>query len=100
MLKLNAEFDPLLKPSDEVEEEAFGYVREGLADGRGVVLVAEFDGNVAGIPHARIVYSRSYAPRLLGHVDKFYVVPGFRRKEVGSVLLSRVEEELRRKALR
>lgn len=97
MIKLNAEFDPLLSVEEESEGEVLSFVKEGLRDPKALFLVAELGGSVAGVLRAGMVDRRFYAPRTVGQIDNIYVMPEFRRKEVGSVLLARADEELRKR---
>ena len=97
MLKLNEEFDPLLKVSAGARDEAEDLVRESLGDPRSLLLVADLDGRTAGALRAEILSRKFYEPKTVGQIDDVYVMPEFRRKEVGSMLLSKADEELRKR---
>ena len=93
--RLNNEFDPLLKPIDNLEEEVEEYVRELLSDSRSLVLVVDVGGKVEGVLTSRIIDRRFYEPRLVGQISDIYVMPEYRRLGVGSTLISHAERELK-----
>jgi ribosomal protein S18 acetylase RimI-like enzyme len=93
--RLNGEFDPLLKPVGNLEEEVAKYVKELLSDPRSLVLVVDVNGRVEGVLTSRIIDRRFYEPRLVGQISDIYVMPEYRRYGVGSKLISQAEKELR-----
>jgi ribosomal protein S18 acetylase RimI-like enzyme len=97
MLKLNAEFDPLLKVDADAEREVLELITKNVGDPKFLLLVARLDNRPAGVLRAEILSRRFYSPKVVGQIDEIYVMPEFRRKEVGSMLLSKADEELRRR---
>ncbi len=97
MLKLNEEFDPLLKVSSSAGAEAEQLIRSCLDDPKYLVLVALLDGRPAGALRAEMLSRRFYEPSVVGQIDDIYVMPEFRRREVGSMLLSKADEELHKR---
>jgi ribosomal protein S18 acetylase RimI-like enzyme len=99
--RLNEEFDPLLKVRDDAEGQAKEVVRTQLADPKAVVLVAEGSGadreKVVGFVRAVVRERPFYTPEREGVIVDIYLLPLYRRKGVGEVLLSEVSNALKAK---
>jgi Predicted acetyltransferase len=97
--KLNEEFDPLLKVSEEASEDAEKTCREALETRKEsyVVLVAEDKGRIIGVIMAELRRRPFYEPRVSGVITDFYVMPEHRRKKLGENLVRKASEELKKK---
>src|SRR5579875_2755047 len=75
--KLNEEFDPLLKVSDDASVDAEKTCREALETRKDsyVVLVAEDKGRIIGVIIAELRRRPFYEPRVSGVITDFYVMP-------------------------
>lgn len=93
--RLNGEFDPLLRPIDNLEEEVGKYLRELVSDPRSLVLVIELGGRIGGVLTSRVVDRRFYEPRLVGQISDVYVMPEYRRRGLGAALIQHAEKELK-----
>jgi len=97
--RLNEEFDPLLKVSEDAESDARKLCEEALGSKREdyVVLVAEEKGKIIGVIMAVLRQRAFYEPRVSGVITDFYVMPEYRRKRLGETLVRRATEELKKK---
>jgi ribosomal protein S18 acetylase RimI-like enzyme len=95
--RLNGEFDPLLKTTDSLEEEARRVVENASSTPDSIVLVAVDDSKVVGIVKAEIKDRTFYEPRKEGAIDEFYILPEYRRGSLGRDLLSTMTERLKSK---
>lgn len=93
--KLNEEFDSMLKVGEWADKSSRDQMEKALKDS--VVLVAEEDGRIAGFIKAVVKDRIFYKPRKEGFIAEFYVMPEYRRKNVGDALLKACEKELRKK---
>jgi ribosomal protein S18 acetylase RimI-like enzyme len=96
--RLNGEFDPLLKTSDKLDEDALKTVKKALTNEASVVLVAAAGGKVVGIMKADIKDRTYYEPRMEGAIIEFYILPEYRRGSMGKDLLANMTERLKKKA--
>ena len=62
-----------------------------------VILVAVEQGKVVGLVKADLKDRVFYEPRKEGAIVEFYILPEFRRGNLGSELLSEVSESLKKK---
>ncbi len=95
--RLNGEFDPLLTPVDDLEEEVKKYLQNTMKDPNYVVLVLEAGGKVEGVLVARLVDRCFYKPRLVGQISDVYLMPEYRRRGLGLRLIEEAEKVLRSK---
>ncbi|MGI0091752.1 MAG: GNAT family N-acetyltransferase [Nitrososphaerales archaeon] len=95
--KLNGEFDPLLKTSDGVDQESTKAIKQAMMGSSSIVLVAVAKGKVAGVVKADIIDRIFYEPRKAGAIVEFYILPEFRRGNLGKDLLSAISEQLKKK---
>jgi len=93
--RLNGEFDALLSPADDLEEQAQRYVKEALSDKSRLVLVAEKEGRPVGVLIGEVRRRAFYKPRTEGVISDFYVLPEFRRTGVGARLLAEAAKRFR-----
>ena len=95
--KLNGEFDPLLKTTTTLEEASTDSINQAMSADNSVILVAVEQGKVVGLVKADLTDRVFYEPRKEGAIVEFYILPEFRRGNLGSELLSAVSESLRKK---
>jgi ribosomal protein S18 acetylase RimI-like enzyme len=95
--KLNGEFDPLLKTSDRVEDYTLKAIKTAMNSKDSVVLVALNDGKVVGVVKADLKDRVFYEPRKEGAIVEFYILPEFRRTNLGKHILDSVMAELKKK---
>jgi len=95
--RLNGEFDPLLKTSTKLEEDALKTVKKAIANEDSVVLVASAGGRVVGVVKADLKDRIYYEPRMEGAIVEFYILPEYRRGSLGKDLLTHITERLKKK---
>jgi ribosomal protein S18 acetylase RimI-like enzyme len=95
--KLNGEFDPLLKNSAEVEEESLRTLDDAISGKRSVVLVALSGSKVIGVVRADLRDRFFYEPRKEGAIIEFYILPEFRRGDLGRELFQTVVTQLQKR---
>ena len=96
--RLNGEFDPLLKTSEELDEEALKSTKKAMSNEDSILLVASSEGKkIVGVVKADIRDRTYYEPRMEGAIVEFYILPEFRRGNLGKDLLSSVSEALKNK---
>jgi len=93
--RLNGEFDPLLKSTDGLEEEAKRIVERASSNSDSLVLIALAGSKVVGVVKAEIKDRLFYEPRKEGAIDEFYILPEYRRGSLGRDLLSSVTDKLK-----
>ncbi len=95
--KLNGEFDPLLKNSEGVEAEALRTLDEAVSGKTSVVLVAISKSKVVGVVRADLRDRFFYEPRKEGTIIEFYILPEFRRGNLGRELFDTVVSILQKR---
>ena len=95
--RLNGEFDPLLKTTDTLENEAQRAVEKATSSGDSLVLVALVGSKVVGTVKADLKDRTFYEPRREGAIDEFYILPEYRRGSLGRDLLAFISEKLKEK---
>lgn len=95
--RLNGEFDPLLRTANTVEEQSVKAVKKAISDKDSIVLVAIVKGKLAGIVKADLIDRIFYEPRREGSIIEFYILPEFRRTNLGKDLVDTISKELREK---
>lgn len=93
--RLNGEFDPLLKTTEDLDEEARRIVEKATSSSNSIVLVALTGDKVVGVVKAEIKDRMFYEPRKEGAIDEFYILPEFRRGSLGRDLLTAITEKLK-----
>lgn len=86
--KLNEEFDPLLKLTSKLQDMVTRYVEEALTSSSSLLLVAEHGGRLVGVLKAEIIDRIFYDPPLEGIIRELYILPEYRRKGVGKMLVT------------
>ncbi|MCS6788657.1 MAG: GNAT family N-acetyltransferase [Aigarchaeota archaeon] len=93
--RLNEEFDPMLTVSSEVRSAARKYLSDALSDDRSLVLVAEDQrGRAMAFLKADVVDRVFYAPEKEGVIREFYVLPEYRRRGLGKLMIDEAVKEL------
>lgn len=95
--RLNGEFDPLLKTSDLVEEQALKTVKQALSNKNSVILLAALKEKIVGIVRADLTDRVFYEPRREGAIIEFYILPEYRRGNLGKDLINAISEHLKKK---
>jgi ribosomal protein S18 acetylase RimI-like enzyme len=95
--RLNGEFDPLLKTSNDLDKNALKTLKETITDKNHIVLVAFSDSRMAGIVKAVLRDRIFYEPRKEGAIVEFYILPEFRRGDLGHRLLNAIMSNLRKR---
>ncbi len=92
--QVNEELDPHFKTVRDLEEAARRYVEEAIASDSKRVLVAvdEDTGEIAGVIIIELQDRVFYEPRVKAVITDFYVVPRYRRRRVGSLLVDKAAE--------
>ena len=94
--RLNSEFDPLFSTRSDCAERAREYLLNALRDSKShLVLVAEDMGKIVGVLKADIRERLFYSPSIEGAIVDFYVMPEYRRKGLGKMMLERAITMLR-----
>jgi ribosomal protein S18 acetylase RimI-like enzyme len=95
--KLNGEFDPLLKTAEKVEADSLRILKERIHSKDWVILVAFSRAKVVGIVKAVLRDRIYYEPRKEGSIVEFYIMPEFRRGNLGRALFTAIDSTLRKK---
>ncbi|MCL5066785.1 MAG: GNAT family N-acetyltransferase [Thaumarchaeota archaeon] len=95
--RLNGEFDPLLKTSDNVEDQALKTIKSAVSNKDSVVLVAAIGEKIVGVVKADLIDRVFYEPRREGSIVEFYILPEYRRGSLGNDLLDAIASELKKR---
>lgn len=94
--RLNSEFDPLLKVRDDIYEQVRDWLGKCLSSKDKLILVAEAeDGRVIGVLVSEVRDRLFYEPRTEGVIMDFYVMPEFRRRGIGKIMMDEAIKILR-----
>jgi len=94
--RLNSEFDPLFSARNDCAERAREYLISAIRDNKNhLVLVAEDAGKIVGILKADIRERLFYSPTIEGAIVDFYIMPEYRRKDLGRQILDKAIAILR-----
>jgi ribosomal protein S18 acetylase RimI-like enzyme len=91
---LNEELDPHYKVVENLVEVSTEYVKEAIESNRARVILAEDEtsGEIAGVLIYWLENRRFYKPMIKAKITEFYVLPRYRRKRIGSLLLDKAIE--------
>jgi ribosomal protein S18 acetylase RimI-like enzyme len=95
--KLNGEFDPLLKTSESADSDSLRILKETRSKKNHVVLVALSGSRVVGVAKAELRDRVYYEPRKEGAIVELYIMPEFRRGNLGRGLFNTMISSLQRK---
>lgn len=88
--KLNEEFDTRFTVSPELEKRAGKHIGDAIRDtDHYILLVAVANGEIAGFVKIDVIERIFYTPDREGRITEFYVMPEYRRKGLGKILLER-----------
>ncbi|ABW01220.1 GNAT family N-acetyltransferase [Caldivirga maquilingensis] len=94
--RLNSEFDPLLKVRDDVYVQVKNWISGYLNNKGKLLLVAESDdGRVIGALVSEVRERLFYEPRMEGVIMDFYIMPEFRRRGIGKMMMDEAIRMLR-----
>ncbi|MCE4627530.1 MAG: GNAT family N-acetyltransferase [Desulfurococcales archaeon] len=95
---LNEELDPHYKVVENLEEVSLEYARNAIRASDMRVIVAEdtATGEIVGVLVYRLVDRVFYKPKLKAQIVDFYVVPRYRGRRIGTLLIEKAEEMARR----
>jgi ribosomal protein S18 acetylase RimI-like enzyme len=86
-------------PSESNADRWIGFVEESVAEGRGCLIIAEFNGEIIGFTFATI--SREFPldvdEHALGTINDVYVLPEFRRRGIGKKMVAECLEKIKAK---
>jgi ribosomal protein S18 acetylase RimI-like enzyme len=92
--RLNNEFDPLFMVVKDAKERAMKYISGSLESPKTLLLVATKGEKVIGFLRAELRERLFYEPHTEGHITEMYVLPEFRRTQMGQDILRRGTSEL------
>lgn len=95
MKRLNGEFDPLFKVVDDAQQRAASYLRSSFSSKERFVLVAVKGSKVVGILRAEVRDRMFYVPSTEGVITDFYILPEFRRMDLGRTMVEKGSERLK-----
>lgn len=96
--RLHSEFDPLLKVRDDLTQKVKEWLGRVMKSDRHIVLVAETDdGKVIGVLVGEVRDRIFYEPSEEGVIMDFYVMPEYRRRGIGKLMLDEAIKRLREK---
>jgi ribosomal protein S18 acetylase RimI-like enzyme len=94
--RLNSEFDPLLKVRDDIYVQVKNWLNGYLNNKGKLLLVAESDdGKIIGARVSEVRERLFYEPRMEGVIMDFYIMPEFRRKGIGKMMMDEAIKMLR-----
>ncbi|PYB68727.1 N-acetyltransferase [Thermoplasma sp. Kam2015] len=93
--RLNSEFDCSFTVSEESKPDIEKYLTKILNDDAHVLLVAEYSSKVVGILMADILFRIYYTPKYEARIREFYVMPEYRRKGIGKMLIEALRSTLK-----
>lgn len=92
--KLNNEFDPLFTVVSDAKERALNYISGSLGSPKILLLVATKGEKIVGFLRAEMRERIFYDPHMEGHITEMYVLPEFRRGQMGQDILEQGSAEL------
>ncbi len=95
--KLNGEFDPLFKTSEKVESDSLRILKERVRDKDHTVLVAVSGSKIVGVAKSVLRDRIYYEPRKEGAIVELYIMPEFRRGNLGRELFNAMVSALQKK---
>lgn len=99
--RLNAEFDSVFTVAEESRNEFKEHLLEALKDNeRYIVLVAEHTSKVVGMIRVDINKRLYYNPKLEARIEEFYVMPEYRRKNTGKLLMDELYRVLKERKIK
>ena len=101
MKRLNGEFDSLFKANEENLPKIKEFYKMAIEKtDRYITLVTECNGRMCGLLRADIRDRISYIPDKEVRIIDLYIMPEFRRKNVGQSMLKKLYQEMRELKIR
>ncbi|PMP75379.1 MAG: GNAT family N-acetyltransferase [Aciduliprofundum sp.] len=97
--KFNAEHDPLFTITDDIERNVNDYLKQSISSEDRVVLIAEDNGKIVGAILGEIRDRLFYEPRREIRVRDIYILPHYRKKGLGKLLLEELEKRVKGKGV-
>ena len=99
--RLNAEFDSTFDVAEDSGDEIKQHLIDAAKDQKNFIVLVGVDGQkIVGIIkvdlHGRIYYK----PKTEARIVEFYIMPEYRRKNLGRMLMNEVYDELNKKGIR
>ncbi len=92
--RLNNEFDPLFGVTEEARTKAEAYISDTIGSKKNLLLVVTTGSKIIGVLRAEIRERLFYHPNIEGHITEMYILPEYRRSQLGRELLDRASSEL------
>ncbi len=98
--KLNEEFDSSFVVSEDVKPGLEKYLSAALKEPeKYITLVAECKKRVVGLIKVDILDRVCYEPRTEARIVEFYVMPEYRRKKIGRMLMDELDSMLEKRGI-
>lgn len=94
--RLNNEFDPMFAVVDDLKSRAEKYASGSIGKEDRLLLVAAEGSKVVGVIRAEMRERLFYEPSVEGFVTDFYILPEYRRSNLGNQILQRASAELKK----
>lgn len=99
--RLNAEFDSIFDVAEDSKPEFREHLEEALSnDEKYIVLVAEAASKVVGLVKVDIHSRLYYNPKIEARIVEFYVMPEYRRKNAGKLLMDKLYKILKERRIK
>ncbi len=99
--RLNSEFDFALKVSSGNENEIINRLNKIIDDREDhIILVAEDDNKIVGILISDILFRIYYDPKYEVRIREFYVMPEYRGKDIGKMLINKLRDIAQKKDIK
>jgi ribosomal protein S18 acetylase RimI-like enzyme len=92
--RLNNEFDPLFMVVEDAKARAVKYISGSFGSPKTLLLVATKGEKIVAFLRAELRERLFYEPHMEGHITEMYVLPEFRRTQMGQEVLQRGTSEL------
>ena len=96
MKRLNNEFDPMFAVVEDLRPKAEKYASGSIGKEDRLLLVATEGPKVVGVLRAEMRERLFYEPAIEGFITDFYILPEFRRSNLGNQILQRASAELKK----
>jgi ribosomal protein S18 acetylase RimI-like enzyme len=101
MKRLNGEFDSMFTTNEKNKDAIKKYYLDCIKDREKYIsIVSEYNGKICGLLKAEVRNRISYLPDKEARIIDLYIMPEFRRKTVGNLLLDKLYSEMGRKELK
>lgn len=94
--KLNSEFDPLFGVVADAKQKAEKYVLASFESNKTLLMVITTGDKIIGVLRAEIEERLFYNPSREGHITEMYILPEYRRMQLGREFLEEAMNELKK----